>query len=185
MSECEAKCCCDLHPHPDHLMAWTMIVDAGSRYVVLPHTLHILSVEAEVYISADTNGIYVKLFNTEDYTDSDLDEDVWTISLGSAVGSAGWLPDAMKGYPFPQGLYADVRSDDTTAQVVLNIVAVKREHYTPAFPAPNQWLKNAWDCWNTGDLYENFDRGGNYSQDSGSGGTAGPPGGGIGSGALD
>lgn len=166
----EAKCCCDLSPHPDHIVTMSMYIDmasaaAGSkRFVVLPHTLHLLHAEAILLDGAGTNAAYIKMFNTDDFTDETSDQTAWTFALGNTVGSTAWTPDSMKGYLFDRGVYIDARCTDTTSIFVFNLVAVLRHNYTPAFPDASDWLLNSWKCWRgDDDLYENFNLGGNYS----------------------
>lgn len=160
----DPKCCCDPKVHPDHLVSESVYLEAGKRYQIVPHTCHLLNAEATVYISAGTDATYVKLFTSDDPDDETLDDTYWTLTLGKEAGSSAWTPTSMEGTTFHRGVFASVVSSDTTARVVVNVVAVLREHYTPAFPDPTGHLNNAWKCWRGDDpLYDNFDTGGNYS----------------------
>lgn len=169
MSE-EAKCCCNLSPHPDHIVTMSMYIDMADsttnskRFVVLPSTLHLLHAEATLLDSAGTDAAYIKMFDTDDFTSEAEDETVWTFALGKTVGSAAWTPETLKGHLFNRGVYIDARCDDPSSIFVFNLVAVLRQNYTPAFPDTADWLLNSWQCWRgDDDLYENFNAGGNYS----------------------
>lgn len=163
----EAKCCCDLAHHPDHLVTESLYLEAGKRYQIIPTTCHLLNVEASVAVSAGTDGTYVKIFTSDDPDDEAEDDTVWTLNLGATVGSSAWTPPQLEGATFQKGMFLDVRSDDTTVRVIVNAVAVFREHYTPAFPDPTEHILNDWKCWRDDrPLHENFDVGGNYAWDN-------------------
>jgi hypothetical protein len=145
----------------------SLLLEAGKRYQVMPHTMHIINAEVVIAEGAETVGGYVKLFTSDDPDTQESDENVWTLPLGRNIGSSTWTPDLLEGMIFQRGLFADVRCTDATVKVVINVLGVKREHYTPAYPDPNEHLTNAWRCSHGEDEFlENFDTGGNNSWDN-------------------
>ena len=172
----DPKCCCDIKVHPDHMVTASLLLEAGKRYQVLPHTMHLLNAEVAVIDGADTNGCYVKLFTSDDPDTEASDENIWTLTLAPSIGSSSWTPAQLEGMAFQSGLFADVRCDDTSVRVIINVLGVHREHYAPAYPDPNEHLTNAWRCSHgDDDFLENFGTGGNNSWDND--GSAGGPGG--------
>jgi hypothetical protein len=166
MADDGPKCCCDLKPHPDHLVTETLLLQGGKRWQVLPYYTHILYAEAIVHAGAETDEPYVKLFTSDDPDDETIDEAVWTLAPKATLGSSAYTPEDVRGLAFPKGVFAHIQTADTTTYVVLNVIGVRREHYTPAFPDTTQWLLNAWKCWREGELYSNFDEGENNGWDN-------------------
>lgn len=166
MASEDPKCCCDLEPHPDHLISESFLLQGGKRWQLLPYYCHILYAEAIVQAGLGTTQPYVKLFTTEDPDTQTDDDSIWTLAPAATLGSSAWTPPEIRGVPAAKGLFAHIETADTTTYVIINIIAVRREHYTPAFPNPTQWLLNAWKCWNSDELYSNFDTGENSGWDN-------------------
>ena len=166
MASEDAKCCCDLKPHPDHLITESLLLQGGKRWQVLPFSCHILSAEAITHEGAETDEPYVKLFTSDDPDDENLDESIWTLRPSKTLGGSAWTPEDIRGTVCPKGLFVHIDTADATTYIILNVVAVRREHYTPAFPDTTQWLLNSWRCWRDNELYDNYDTGENNGWDN-------------------
>lgn len=168
------QCCCDLEVHPDHLRTESLLLDAGNRYMVVPHACHLLFAEATIFSGAETDPMYVKLFTSDDPDTESDDETLWAFTLPAPNGSNAYTPNQVAGLPAMKGLFAYIECDDTTAKVMVNVVAVQREHYVHAFPDTTEHLNNAWKCRRSDDFMENYDQGENNGWDNdGSSGSSG------------
>jgi hypothetical protein len=150
------KHCCDLKPHPDRLISASILLDSQKRYIVVDDSCHLIYAEASLYEGAGTDSTYVKLFTSNDPDDQEADTNLWTLPVTANLGSNSWTPDAVKGVAFSGGIFTHIESDDSTVKVILNVLAVRREHYTPAFPDSTEWSLNGWNCWREGELYTGF-----------------------------
>lgn len=179
-----ADCCCDLTPHPDDRLTWTGTKAEGSRYQLISGTCHVDFIEVMVHTSAETDTVTVAFFTNDDPSTAASDVNVWNLSVGKSEGSTAWTPDQFKGVLFRDGLFAEVMSADTTAEVNINIVYYRRDTYTPALPeTPYQRRERLWKCYNEivedDKEYEpygdNFDKGyeGDDYSDTSSGSTPG------------
>ncbi len=158
MAEETNLCCCDLTPHPDDRLTWTGTKAEGSRYQLINRSCHIDFIEITVHTSAETDTTTVKFFTTPDPSDTAEDVNIWNLSVGKTEGSSAWTPDQFNGIYFRHGLYVEVMSTDTTAEVNINVVYYRRENYIPAIPErPYERKTRLWDCYNKDEPYgDNF-----------------------------
>lgn len=170
-------CCCDLTPHPDDKRTWTGVKAVGGtgayRYQLVSQSSHVMYIEAFLETSAETDSVTIKFFSNDEpdagTPDGETDTNLWYLTLGKAEGSAAWTPDQFAGLYFENGIFCEVMSSDTTAQVVINVLYYRRDTYIPAIPeTPNQRRERLWKCYNriTEDddsqylpYGDNFDRG--------------------------
>lgn len=150
-------CCCDLTPHPDDLRAYSDVKAVGGtgayRYQLVSGSSHVMYIELFLETSAETNTVTVKFFTTDEpddgTPDGDSDTNIWYMSLGPSEGAATWTPPQFEGKYFENGIFAEVMSTDTTAQVAMNILYYRRDTYLPAIPeTPNQRRERIWKCYN-------------------------------------
>ena len=157
---CDSLCCCDLTPHPDDLLTWTGTKAEGSRYQLISGSCHVEFIEGAVHTSAETDTVVVKLFTSPEPTDDEEDVNMWNLVLGKAEGSAAWTPEQLKGLYFPNGVFAEVMSVDTAAEVNLNILYYRRDTYPAAIvERPNERRERLWNCYNDTPYGDNFPKG--------------------------
>jgi hypothetical protein len=155
--DCSGLCCCDLTPHPDDRLTWTGSRAEGKRYQLVSGSCHVEFLEATVHTSAETESTIVKFFTTPEPTDTAEDVNLWNLVLGKTEGSAAWTPDQFQGLYFPNGIFAEVMSVDTTAEAVINIVYYRRDTYIPAIvERPNERRRRLWSCYNDTPYGDNF-----------------------------
>jgi len=145
-------CCCDLTPHPEDRLTWTGTKAEGNRYQLIKRSCHVDFIEVTVHTSAESDTTTVKFFTTPDPSDTSEDVNLWNLTLAVGEGSQAETPPQFDGIYFRHGLYAEVMSTDTTAEVNINIVYYRRENYTPAIPErPYERRTRLWDCYNDED----------------------------------
>ena len=162
MSDCSCSglCCCDLTPHPDDRLTWTGTKTEGSRYQLISGSCHVDFIEVMHHTSAETDTVTVKFFTSDEPDEHAEDVNIWNLSVGKTEGSSAWTPEQFKGVYFKDGLFAEVMSTDTTAEVNINIVYFRRDTYLPAIPErPNERRERIWNCYNNTPYRDNFDDG--------------------------
>jgi len=159
-------CCCDLTPHPDDKLTYTDSKAEGSRYQLISGSSHIESIEAIVHTSAETDTTILKFFTTPEPTDTGEDVNMWNLVLAAGEGSSATTPDQFAGIYFEDGVYVDIMSVDTTAEVIINIVYYRRDTYIPAIPErPNERRTRLWRCYKGDTPYGDNFPGGNEGDD--------------------
>ena len=155
--DCSGLCCCDLTPHPDDRLTYTGSKAEGKRYQLISGSCHVEFIEVYLHAGAETNTVVVKLFTTPEPTDADEDLNIWNLVLGKNNGSSAWTPDLFAGHYFPNGIFAEVMSTDTTAEDIINAVYYRRDTYIPALvERPNDRRRRLWECHNDTDYGDNF-----------------------------
>jgi hypothetical protein len=125
-----------------------------------------MAIEVTVHTSAETDITAVNFFSTPEPTDTGEDVNIWNLVLGKAEGSSAWTPDLFAGMYFPNGIFAEVMSADTTAEVAINIVYYRRDTYIPAIPErPNERRTRLWRCYKGDTPYGDNFPGGNEGDD--------------------
>ena len=159
-------CCCDLTPHPDDLRTWTDSRAEGKRYQLISGSCHVMHIEVVVHTSAETDSTIVKFFTTPEPSDTGEDVNIWNGVMAKGEGSSASTPDQLAGIYFENGVYAEVMSVDTTAEVIINIVYYPRDTYIPAIPErPNERRDRLWGCYNGEEPYGNNFPPGNEGDD--------------------
>lgn len=161
MAESDNVCCCDLTPHPDDLKTWTGSRAEGKRYQLINSPIHVKYIDATVHTQGGSPDVVtLKFFTNDDPGTAADDVNLWNLTLGATLGETKSTPPALDGLLFVNGLFVEVMSTDTSAEVQINIVYHQRVDYTPAIPETSGQRKGRlWDCYNDTPYGDNFNEG--------------------------
>jgi hypothetical protein len=150
----------DRKVHPDKLFTWTGSKLAGFRYQLITASCHVLYAEAVLHTQGTAAPVTIKLFEADEPTTHANDVNLWNLTVPPTIGSSVFTPDQFEGLHFRNGLFAEVMSTDTAAEVQINIVYVLRDDYHHAFEPPHAQNVRVWETHQPGTaLYGGFVKG--------------------------
>ena len=160
----DTNCCCDLTPHPEDKLTWTGNLAAdGWRYQLIRESCHVEYIEVFMHTAAGTDSVTARFFTTEEPTptppdtEGENDVNIWQVSLGNNEGGTVYTPDQFAGMYFRNGVFVELVSLDSTAEVIINVIYYLRDDYTPAIPErPYERRIRLWNCYNETPYGDNF-----------------------------